>query len=375
MEILTKQQIDELWNKIDKKLSRVAISAREKLPYTTIDGVYDDRSHEGADGVDWWTNGFWAGMMWLMYAGTKNEEYKITARRSEELLDKALLAPQKLYHDVGFMWQLSSSADYQLTKNQKSFERSLAAANTLAGRYNVKGGYIRAWNGNGNEGSAIIDCMMNLPILYWASDAIGDDRYRYIAMNHADKTMANHVRPDGSVNHIIHYYPENGEIEENIGGQGYCEGSSWSRGQAWGLYGFTLSYIHTKEQRYLDTAKKIANYFIAACCDDYLPRCDFRSPAQPVIYDSSAGLIAACGLLELSKLVGEYEKDMYYNAACRFVKAAAENFTDWSDETDAIITHGTEAYHSDRHHIAMIYSDFYFVEAVNKLKGFNTFLW
>ena len=144
------------------------------------------------------------------------------------------------------MWQLSSSADYQLTKNQKSFERSLAAANTLAGRYNVRGGYIRAWNGNENEGSAIIDCMMNLPILYWASDTIGDDRYRYIAMNHADKTMANHVRPDGSVNHIIHYYPKTVKLEENIGGQGYCEGSSWSRGQAWGLYGFTLSYIHKR---------------------------------------------------------------------------------------------------------------------------------
>jgi unsaturated chondroitin disaccharide hydrolase len=172
----------------------------------------------------------------------------------------------------------------------------------------------------------------------------------------------------------VDYNPQNGEVADIYGGQGYGVGSSWSRGQAWGLYGFTLSYIHTKEERYLNTAKKIANYFIAACCDDYLPKSDFRSPKEPVLYDASAGLIAANGLIELSKVVSEYEKDMYYNAALKLIEAIVDNFADWSDESDAIVTHCSEAYEKQKH-LTLVYADYYLVEAINKLKGFNTFLW
>ena len=370
MNIIDEKWINETWEKLDKKLSRVSVSAREKLPYTTVDGIFDDNK---TTNVCSWTNGFWPGMMWLMYDGTKNEEYRKTAERAEELLDEALKNYEGLHHDVGFMWHLSSGANYRLTGNKDSFVRNMYAANILAGRYNLKGGYIRAWN-NDYKGFAIIDCMMNIPLLYWASKETDDERFKSIAMSHADKTMKNHVREDGSVHHIVDYYPENGEIKEILGGQGLEYGSSWSRGQAWGLYGFTLSYIHTKEERYLSTAKKIAHYFIAACCDDYLPKSDFRAPAEPVLYDTSAGLIAACGLIELSRVVPEYEKDMYYNAALRFIKAIADNFADWSEDTDAIITHGSQWY-ADGRHLTMIYADYYFTEAINKLKGYNTFLW
>ena len=364
--------VQDLWEKIDKKLSRVSVSAREKLPYTTDEkGEYDNKTGKA---VTWWTNGFWSGMMWLMYDGTKKDTYRITAERGEQLLDEALKQVEGLHHDVGFMWHLSAGANYRLTGNRESLVRNFYAANVLAGRYNLKGGYIRAWNGSGQKGFAIIDCMMNIPLLYWASETFGDERFKSIAMAHADKTMKYHVREDGSVNHIVNYDPQTGEVVENLGGQGYAPDSSWSRGQAWGLYGFTLSYIHTKEERYLQTAKKIANYFIAAVCDDWLPKCDFRAPAEPVIYDTSAGLIAASGLLELAKVVPEYEQKMYYNAALNLIKAITERFADWSEDTDAIITHGTEAYNRGMHK-TMVYSDYYLVEAVNKLMGFNTFLW
>ena len=216
--------------------------------------------------------------------------------------------------------------------------------------------------------------MMNIPLLYWASKETGDDRFKYIAMSHADKTMKYHVREDGSVNHINEYNTETGEFVKSHGGQGYSDESSWSRGQAWAVYGFTLSYMHTGEKRYLDTARKVANYFISAVCSDWLPRCDFRAPAEPVVYDSSAGLIAANGLIELSKCVGEYEAQMYFDAAVKLVKAISDKFADWSEDTDAIIGYGTERYGRGEH-IDMVYSDYYFVEALNKLKGFNTFLW
>lgn len=372
MEIISEKWIDDVWEKINKKLCRVAVERRGTIPYTLLEsGKYDDKSEHS---ITWWTNGFWPGMMWLMYDATKNDEFKATAENAELLLDEAFKNYESLHHDVGFMWHISAGGNYRLTGNKESFLRNMYAANILAGRYNLKGEYIRAWNGQDKKGYSIIDCMMNIPLLYWASRESGDERYKYIAQKHADKTMKNHVRKDGSVHHIVDYNPQNGEVVATYGGQGYGVGSSWSRGQAWGVYGFTLSYIHTKEERYLDTAKQIADYFIAACCDDYLPKSDFRSPSEPVLYDSSAGLIAACGLIELSKVVSEYERDMYYNAALRFIKAIVDNFADWSDETDAIITHCSEAYEKQKH-LTLIYADFFLVEAINKLKGYNTFLW
>ena len=132
--------------------------------------------------------------------------------------------------------------------------------------------------------------------------------------------------------------------------------------------------MHTKEERYLKTAKKIANYFISSCSDDWLPKSDFKSPKEPILYDASAGLIAACGLIELSRIVTDDEKDLYYNAALKLIKTIVDNFADWSDETDAIITHCSESYHAQRH-LTLVYADFFLVEAINKLKGFNTFLW
>ncbi len=364
--------IEDIWDKINEKLSRTAIEKRGTLPYTTDNkGRYDDKFRSD---VCWWTNGFWPGMMWLMYASTKNEEYRFTAENAEKLLDRAFEQYEGLHHDVGFMWHLSAGADYRITGSRDSYVRNMYAANILAGRYNIKGGYIRAWNGKEQKGYAIIDCMMNIPLLYWASEATGDDRYRYIATSHADKTIKNHIREDGSVHHIVNYDPTTGDIVETKQGQGYAVGSSWSRGQSWGLYGFVLSYLHTNETRYLNAAKRIANYFIAACCDDYLPKSDFRSPTAPVLYDASAGLIAASGLIELSRVVSENEKAMYYEAALRFIKTISDNFADWSDETDAIITHCSESYNSQRH-CTLIYADYFLVEAINKLKNINTFMW
>lgn len=372
MNIIDEKWLDETWEKIDKKLSRIAVTKRGTLPYTTRDtNTYDDLNKTNPN---WWTNGFWPGMMWLMYQGTKNEVYRETAENAELLLSAAMRNYDKLGHDVGFVYLLSSGANYRITGNRDSFTRTIYAAATLASRYKLSAGYIRAWRSKEVEGYAIIDTMMNLPLLYWASKETDDERFKEIAMSHADKTLKNHMRDDGSVHHIVVYNPKTGEVEEIKYGQGFEVGSSWSRGQAWGIYGFTLSYLHTHEERYLNAAKKIANYFIAACCDDYLPRSDFRAPKEPVLYDSSAGLAAACGLIELSKVVGEYERDMYYNAAQRLIKAIVDNFADWSEDSDAIITHCSEHYHAMQQ-LTLIYADFFLVEAMSKLKGFDTFMW
>jgi unsaturated chondroitin disaccharide hydrolase len=223
------------------------------------------------------------------------------------------------------MWNISSGADYRLTGDKKEYTRFMLAANLMMGRFNVDAGFCRAWNNwdehTHNEGWAIIDCMMNLPILFRATQENGDERFAMVAKRHADKTMQYHVRGDGSCNHINEYDPKTGEFIKAHGGQGYNAESSWSRGQAWAVYGFALSYMHTKEQRYLDAAKQVANYFIACCCDDWIPRIDFRAPSEPVYYDTSAGCCAACGMIEIAKALPEDEGGVYMHAAIKMLKA------------------------------------------------------
>ncbi|MBE5040337.1 glycoside hydrolase family 88 protein [Ructibacterium gallinarum] len=369
--------IEETLQKVEKKLTRTAQEVEFCFPYTTKNGKYEKSEEElPFDGICWWTNGFWPGMMWLMYLRTKNELFRQKAEQSEKELDKAFGVYDKLHHDVGFMWLTSAVADYRITGNDASRKRGLHAADILAARYNMVGKYIRAWgSGNINKGYAIIDCMMNIPLLYWASEQVDDPRYRYIAEQHAKTTMEHHIRPDGSSNHIVIFDQDTGEIIDNPAGQGYESGSSWSRGQAWALYGFILSYIHTHNEDFLNTAKRAAHYFIANVADEFVAKCDFRAPKEPVIYDSTAGVIAACGLIEIAKAVGEYEKDLYLDSAIRILKATEERFCDWSESEQSIVQMGTGAYHDKQHHYPIIYGDYYFIEALMKLAENDILFW
>ena len=374
--------IDTTWEKVDKKLERVAVKSRNKLPYTTVNGEHDDKKEKS---VTWWTNGFWGGMMWLMYEVTGNEEYKKTAERSEELLDDALRQYKKIHHDVGFMWHLTSGANYRLTGNEASAVRNFFAATSLFSRYNITGDYIRAWNGawegGDNEGYSIIDCLMNLPLLYWASEEIGDARFKKIAMRHMEMAMRDHIRPDGSVNHIVNHEVDKVGVQNVLGGQGYSETSCWSRGLAWAVYGSVISYIHAGKEEYLEAAKRTADYFIEHCKKtSYLPVIDFTAPETPVYYDSTAGVCAACGMLEIAKYVSEEEAKYYTEEAIKILKACDEHFCNYEENEDALVLMGSERYpHTDNDmkgvHIPIIYGDFFFVEALCKLKGREFLIW
>ena len=371
-----KTWIDETFAKVDKKLSRTAVKSRGKLPSTSVDGVHNDSSGY----IHNWTNGFWGATMWLMYEATKNEEYRKTAEISEKMMDKCFETVHELHHDVGFMWHIMSGSNYRITGNMEARNRNLLCAMTLASRYDATGNYIRAWNGKwqgeDNNGWTIIDCMMNLPILYWASEQLDDTRFKKIAIRHADMTMRDHIRPDGSVNHIVVHDPDQPDtVLGTKGGQGYGIGSCWSRGASWALYGFVLSYIHTGDVKYLDTAKKVAHYFIMNLeMSDWKALCDFRAPEEPVIYDSSAAAIAACGMIEIAKNVPEYEKDIYLNAAIKTLKALDEHFCDYSENEDSIVLKGTGMYTAG-HHIPLVYADMFYAEALLKLKGSKFLMW
>ncbi len=362
----------DMQEKLDRKLrfAREKAAQHDYIPYTTENGDW------APTWIMHWTNGFWAAEMWQMFLMTGDAAYRDAAVRAEEMMAVGLTVPNFKYlnHDSGFMWLIQSGVHHALEGDQESLDRTLFAANQLAGRYNPNG-FIRAWNDPDSEGWAIIDCMLNLPLLYWASRQTGDPRYRLIAQRHADMAMERFVRPDGSVNHIVCFDPETGEFLGSRGGQGYDADSSWSRGQSWALYGFALSYMQTGKREYLDTALRVANYFIACCQEtDWIPSCDFRAPDRTLL-DNAAGAIAACGLLTIARLLPETQRTPYAQAAKKLLLAMTETCCDWSEEQPAILTKCTVAYHSHERHITMTYADYYLIEAVAMLSGQEMNFW
>lgn len=367
--------IEEAGEKIEKKMRLIAERSRGKIPYTTVNGVFDDLTNTD---IGWWTNGFWGGEMWQLYHATKVSLYREAAEECERKLDADFMQYGYLDHDNGFKWLPTAVANYRLTGNEASRNRGLLAANHLAGRFNPAGRFIRAWNDNGdgsNAGWAIIDCMMNLPLLYWAYRETKDPRFYHIATLHADTVEKYFIREDGSASHIVEFDTMTGEFVQTFGGQGYAVGSSWTRGQAWALYGFTLSYRHTGKESYLRTAKKVADYFLENIPASGLIPVDFCQPKEPAYEDSTAGAIASCGLLELARCVSDEEGDRYRKAALYMLKALFEKRCNWSEACDNILEKCTAAYHDKNHEFSIIYGDYYFIEAIWKLTGKELFIW
>jgi len=368
--------INKVWEKVNRKLIKVAKANCDKIPYTTVEGKYDNQLETAPYR---WTNGFWGGMMWLMYKGSGEEIYRTAAEKSEELLDRAYSDFNMLNHDVGFMWHIVSGASYRLTGNIKSYQRNMYAASLLASRYNIDGGFIRAWNQEGTEGWTIIDCLMNLPLLYWADAELGDNRFRKIALKHTDMAVRDHIRPDGSTAHIVEHNSDTGEVVRIHGGQGYSPSSCWTRGLSWALYGMTLAYIYGGKAEYLEVAERVAEYYIKRLEEyDWLTPIDFDSPKEPLYYDSTAGMCAACGFLELGRLVGGEKAERYTKAAINILKAADKKFCDYSDSCEAIVLLGSERYphmEEDKYHLSIIYGDFFFIEALLKLRGDDFLIW
>jgi unsaturated chondroitin disaccharide hydrolase len=382
--------IDDAKKSILEKEKTVVTRNRGKVPYTTHNHRFDDRS--GPDQIAWWTNGFWGGILWQLYKATEDPLYRSEAEELEKKQDQQLFNADALSHDSGFTWLPTAVADYRMTGNRAARNRGLLAAGNLAGRFNPAGqGFIRAWNGTSawggdTTGWAIIDCMMNLPLLYWASDELKDPRFKNTAMRHADTAMRNFIREDGSARHICEFDPCTGEFVRDYGGQGYGVGSSWTRGQAWALYGFTLSFLHTGAPRYLCTAEKVAAYFLSNIPDDGIILTDFRVPqGEPNYVDSTAAAIASCGLLTLAEQVEkDSDKDEnerqklaqdYRDAALKMLKALYDNFFDADPEDDELIEKCTAAYHDKEHEFTIIYGDYYFIEAIWKLTGTEQFIW
>ncbi len=364
---------EETWEKLRRKFAAQNQRLGVCMPYIPTEGHYKDM---GEGKLTWWTNSFWCGILWQMYHATGEGSYRENARGIEARLDRALAEYEGLDHDLGFLWLHTAVADFRLTGEDRARIRGLHAAAVLASRFQPAGGYFRAWNHTG-ESVAIIDCLMNLPLLYWGSETTGNSAWKQLAMTHADTALEVLVRPDGSCNHIAAFDPETGECIGLPGGQGYGEGSAWSRGQAWAVYGLALSWRHTGKQEYLDGAKRVAHFFLAnAAMEDYDVLLDFRAPKEPVYYDNTAAACAACGLLEISEHVPEYEKRLYVDGAVKLLRRLTERFCSWSPEEDGVTTHGSARYHRDGdREVPIIYGDYFLLEGILRLLDRDFLIW
>ena len=366
-------------NRYEEALNRMAGKFRKTAEDAAREGLIPYKSAKGKwignpyDGNSWWTGGFWPGLMWLLWVRTGDDFFREEARRAGRLLTDEFRTFRKLNHDVGFMYLLAAGADAKLTGDKQAETDVLHAASLLMGRFNPAG-FIRAWNEPERVGFAIIDCMMNLTLLYRASQDTGDPRFRNTAKIHADTTLREFVREDGSVSHIIELDPETGKRVREHAGQGYALGTQWSRGQAWGLYGFALAYRHMQDSRYLEASERIAANFAAHIRPDGLTDCDFCQPPEEERIDNIAGAVAACGMLELARLTG---KDAWKETAMRLADGLLDHCADWGGEHCGILTRCTASYHDDGagRHTNITYGDYFLAETLMRLCGQDPELW
>ena len=360
---------------VSAKMKAVVARNRGIIPYTT------DAQQHFSDMYQkdpfWWTNGFWGGELWQLNRLTGEALFREEAIAVERKLDANLTAVDHLDHDNGFKWGLTAVAHFKDDQDPDARRRGLLAAENMAGRFNLAGHYFRAWNdedGTNRADLAIIDCMMNLPLLVWASQVEQDPRFKHLALAHAKMAQQLMVRGDGSVKHILVFDPETGAYLHSQGGQGYAHGSSWTRGQAWGIYGFALAARHFHDPSFLVTAQRIANYFIANIPADCRIPVDFRQPQTPFYEDASAAAIAASGLLELA---ADQPKDapLYQRTAVRLLQALADDGVDWDQDHDALVKRCSAQYHEPHHEYPIIYADYFFTEALMKLNHTALDLW
>lgn len=314
-----------------------------------------------------WTSGFFPGALWLMYEKTQAAVWKTNAEKWTAGIESQ--KNDTSTHDLGFMFFDSFGNGYRLTNNANYKSILLAAARSLATRYSATVGCIKSWDGASNEYKVIIDNMMNLELLFWASKNGGEQAWYDMALSHAVKTSQNHIRPDGSTYHVVIYDPANGSIKSRVTAQGFADSSTWSRGQAWAIYGFSIAYRETNDARFLETARKTADYFISHLPADFVPYWDFQAPGIPnEPRDSSAAAIAASGLLELSKLeTDSAKKTSYANVAEKILTSLSQApYIASGTKYKSILIHGTQNKPSGKYDTGLIYGDYYYLESLLK---------
>lgn len=315
-----------------------------------------------------WTSGFFPGELWYMYEYTGDDFWKDKARQQTALIEREKLNGGT--HDMGFKVYCSFGNGYRLTGDANYKEVLLQSAYTLTTRYKEKIGAIRSWDHSRDkwECPVIIDNMMNLELLFWAFRASGDSLFYNVAVNHARTTMKNHYRDDYSSYHVVDYDTITGAVINRHTHQGYAHESAWSRGQAWGLYGYTMCYRETGLPEFLEQAGHIADYIFSspALPEDLIPYWDFNAPGIPdEPRDASAATVTASALYELSMYIPEKQHD-YVSKANTILNNLSKNYrTTAGKDRGFLLLHSTGSkMHNVEVDVPIVYADYYYLEAL-----------
>ncbi|ADY35563.1 glycosyl hydrolase family 88 [Phocaeicola salanitronis DSM 18170] len=336
--------------------------------------IADSASHWYCSKVtkDEWCAGFWPGILWYDYEYTNDPAIRQEAEKFTASLEYLTYEPA-YDHDLGFLMFCSYGNGYRLTRNESYRQAILRSAEALSALFNPKVGTMLSWPRNvamfGGH-NTIMDNMINLEMLFWAAKNGGDKKLYDMAVSHADTTMKYHFRPDYTSYHVAVYDTLTGEFVKGVTHQGYDDNSMWARGQAWAIYGYTVVYRETKEPRFLDFVQKVADVYLEHLPDDYVPYWDFNDPAIPYApRDASAACVVASALLELSGYVSPEKGQEYKKAAVCMLESLSSDKYRSGKSKPAFLLHSTGNYPSHSEiDAAIIYADYYYIEALMRLK-------
>jgi len=320
-----------------------------------------------------WTSGFWPGILWYIYEYTGDEKWRIEADSFTNSIIPTATGKARS-HDVGFLAYCSVGNGYRITNSKVYKNALLHAADSVSVLYNPKVGTFLSWPNMVQRmdwpHNTIIDNMMNMELLFWASKNGGRRHLYDIAYKHTETTMNNHFRPDGSCYHVVVYDDLTGEFIKGVTHQGYADYTMWARGQAWAIYGFTMAYRETKDIRFLRTAQTAADIYLKRLPEDMVPYWDFDAPNIPdEPKDASAAAIVASALLEMSVLTEGKESNRYRSAAEKMIISLSSADYQSRDINSSFLLHST-GHLPNGHEIdaSIIYADYYYIEALIRLK-------
>lgn len=322
-----------------------------------------------------WTSGFWPGTLWYLHEATRDEKWRLEADKFSRLLTPLSKMPA-IDHDLGFMIFNSFGNGYRLTRNPEYKAIILRTSDTLATLFNPKVGTILSWprpvpNMEWPQHNTIMDNMINLEMLFWASKNGGSRKFYDIAVRHAETTMENHFRPDYTSYHVVVYDKDTGRKIKAVTHQGYANETMWARGQAWAIYGYTMVYRETRDPKFLDFAQKVTDVYLDRLPADLIPYWDFNAPNIPnEPRDASAAAITASALIELSTLVPEQAKSsMYLQKAKRMLGILSSDQYLSRDKNSAFLLHSTgHKPNNSEVDASIIYADYYYIEALLRLR-------
>ena len=365
--LLTKEEVKSA---IDLAMEQLRVNMeyfKEEFPTpATFDNIYPKMDNTE------WTNGFWTGELWLGYEYTNEEAMKKLAQANDRsFLDRVKKRIELDHHDLGFLYTPSCMAEYKLLHTPEAKEASILAADKLIERYQEVGGFIQAWGelGKPEHYRLIIDCLLNIQLLFWASEQTGDPKYAQMATQHFYTSANNVIRDDASAFHTFYFDTKTGEPLKGVTRQGYSDDSAWARGQAWGIYGIPLTYRFVKDEDCFGLFKGMTNYFLNRLPKDHVSYWDLIfGDGSDHSRDSSATATAVCGMHEMLKHLPEVDSDKltYKYAMHAMLRSLIDNYANREIKLGRpLLLHGVYSWHSGKGvDEGNIWGDYYYLEAL-----------